>query len=180
MDRLSIFLTFMTGSVLVGGLLATVLALGLYLLMLLLQLIDPRRDNYTRFAGAYRLIRWGLVILMGALYTVTVGVALGYNLNVSLFVKGSIALLLTLIGNIMGQVKFNYFVGIKTPWTLASEEVWRRTHRLASWLWVVGGLICFALAPVQSLWSTYAFFGCVTAMVLVPVVFSYVVFRKFT
>jgi uncharacterized membrane protein len=161
-----------------GAFFAPLLALGLYLLMIVLPVVDPRRDNYTRFAGAYRLIRWGLVIFMAALYAVTVGVALGYNLNAGLFVKAGIALLLTLLGNVMGQLKHNYFVGIRTPWTLASEEVWRRTHRFASWFWVIGGLVCLAAAPIQSLWGAWVFFGSIAVIALVPIIFSYIVFRR--
>ncbi|MEW6171573.1 MAG: hypothetical protein AB1510_00685 [Bacillota bacterium] len=56
------------------------------------------------------------VLLMGVLYAVTITVALGYNLNAGLIVKGVVAVLLTLIGNMLGQIRHNYFVGIKTPW----------------------------------------------------------------
>jgi uncharacterized membrane protein len=106
-----------------------------------------------------------------------VGVALGYNLNVGFLVKGGVALLFTLLGNIMGQLKHNYFVGIKTPWTLASEEVWRRTHRMAGKLWVLGGLICLALSPAQTLWGAYVFVACIALMAVVPIVYSCVIFR---
>jgi uncharacterized membrane protein len=161
-----------------GAFFAPLLAVGLYLLMLVVPLIDPRRDNYVRFAGVYRLMRWSFVLFFAGLYAVTVGVALGYNLDAGLLVKAGVALLFTLLGNIMGQLKHNYFVGIKTPWTLASEEVWQRTHRLGAKVWVLGGLICLVLSPVRALWGAYAFLACIVLMALVPIVYSYVVFRN--
>jgi hypothetical protein len=99
------------------------------------------KENYPKFAGSYDLVRWALVGVLAVLYLVTLLAALGYPVNVGAIVQITIALLFILMGNIMGKFRFNYFVGIRTPWTLASEEVWRKTHRLGGRLWVLAGLI---------------------------------------
>lgn len=161
-----------------GAFFAPLLAIAIYLLMLFTPLIDPRRENYIRFAGAYTFMRWVLVLFMGILWAVTVLVALGYPVNVALVIKALVAVLLLVIGNFMGQFRHNYFVGIKTPWTLANEEVWHRTHRMAARIWVLGGLLCLVMAFFQTAWAAYMYLGSVLIMVVVPTIYSYLLFGK--
>lgn len=78
----------------------------------------------------------------------------------------------------MGQFRHNYFVGIKTPWTLNNDAVWQQTHRLGARVWVAGSLICLALAPVQAAWSAWLYFGTIMVMVIVPTVYSYLIYRR--
>jgi uncharacterized membrane protein len=161
-----------------GAFMLPLLNIGLYLMMLFMPLIDPKRDNYARFAGAYRLLRFALVIFMTVIYAITILSAFGYQINTGLVVKAFVALLFMLIGNFMGQMRHNYFVGIKNPWTLANEEVWQRTHRFSGKLWVIGGLITLLLAPVQALWGVYLFFIVIVILVVLPMVYSYLLFRR--
>ena len=161
-----------------GAFFEPILIIGIYLLMLFTPLIDPKKNNYLRFAGAYRLLRWALVLFLGLLYGATILVAMGYPVDISLLVKAVVAVLFIIIGNFMGQFRHNYFVGIKTPWTLASEEVWQRTHRLGARIWVACGLICLAMAPVKAPWGAYVFFAAMLFMVLIPVIYSYSLFNK--
>jgi len=157
---------------------APLLALGIYLLMLVTPLTDPGRRNYPRFAGAYRLLRWGLVLFMAWIYGIWMAAALGHSVDILLAVKLSVSLLLLAIGNVMGQLRHNYFMGIRTPWTLASEEVWRRTHRLAGRLWVLGSLICLLLSFFPGFWSAAAFIAVIVLMTLIPVVYSFMYYRS--
>jgi uncharacterized membrane protein len=154
------------------------LALGLYLMFLFLPLIDPKRSNYQRFTGAYAVMRWGWVIFMGILYVVTMMVSLGYSVDIGLMVKVLVAVLFLIIGNYMGQFRHNYFVGIKTPWTLANEEVWQATHRFGGKIWVAGSLVCLVMAPISAAWSAYVFLACIVIMAVIPVVYSYLLFAR--
>ena len=90
-----------------------------------------------------------------------------------------VGLLLLVIGNYMGKVRKNFFVGIRTPWTLASDEVWMRTHHLGGWLFVVGGLI-IAVAGLVA--PAHLVPGILIAVVitvsLVTVGGSYVIYRR--
>lgn len=160
-----------------GAFFEPLLAPALYLLLILLPLADPRKENYVRFAGAYAFLRWALLIFMYGLYVVTLLASLGYTVNPGLFVKAGVAVLFIIIGNFMGQFRHNYFVGIKTPWTLADEEVWRRTHRLGGRIWVLCGLGCLALSPFSGVWD-YLYFALIVLMVLYPMVYSYVIFER--
>ena len=161
-----------------GAFLMPFIVLGVYLMMILLPVIDPRRDNYFRFRNAYRLMRWILVLFLGGLYVLTMLFSLGYDVNISMIVKAGVALLLTVIGNFMGQFRHNYFVGIKTPWTLANEEVWQQTHRLGGRIWVLGGLICLAMSPSNALWANYLYFTAIMVMALLPMIYSYLLYRR--
>lgn len=163
-----------------GAFFPPLLAIAIYILMLITPLIDPRRDNYVRFSGAYTMLRWGLVLFFSVLYAATIMFALGYEVNIALIVKALVALLLLTIGNFMGQFRHNYFVGIKTPWTLNNEEVWQKTHRLGAKIWVAGGFVCLALAPVQAGWSAWVYFSAIMIMVIVPTVYSYFMHLRLT
>lgn len=161
-----------------GAFFAPLMSIGLYLMMLFLPLIDPKRENYLRFKGAYTFLRWGLVLFMAVLYGVTLMTAFGYPVNVNLVIKAMVACLFIVIGNFMGQFRHNYFVGIKTPWTLANEEVWQRTHRMGGILWVICGLICLVMAPFDNTWSAAIYFGAIMVMALGPIIYSYLVFAR--
>jgi uncharacterized membrane protein len=152
--------------------------LGIYALLLLLPSIDPRKQNYAKFSGTYRIIRLVLVLFITLLYLVTIAVALGIPLKVDLLVKVSVSLLFVILGNYMGKVRQNYFVGFKTPWTLANEEVWRKTHRFAGPLWVVIGSIDVVLSFISAAWASITLFASFILMALIPLVYSYLEYRK--
>lgn len=154
------------------------LNLGLYLLLLVIPYIDPRRQNYQRFQGAYWAMRLLLHIFLAGLYILTLLVSLGYPLKVDFFVKFSVSLLFLLIGNYMGKIKHNYFVGFKTPWTLASEEVWYKTHRFGAPLWVGAGLLGMILSFIDKPWASYTLFGAFILMAFIPMVYSYLLYRR--
>lgn len=161
-----------------GAFFPPLLCIGIYLLLLVTPLIDPKRENYSYFSGAYRFLRWGLVLFFTFLYAATIFAALGYPVDVGMIVKALVALLFIVIGNFMGQIRHNYFVGIKTPWTLANEEVWQRTHRMGGKLWVVAGIGSLFLAPIHTSWSAWLFFALIMVAAFIPIVYSYLLFRK--
>lgn len=154
------------------------LNIGMYVLFLVTPYIDPKRANYKFFEGAYRMFRILMHIFMFGLQAVILAVALGYELNVALIVKVSVSVLFILVGNVMGRFRFNYFVGIKTPWTLANEEVWKKTHRMAARVWVAGGLICAAASFWHNSISAAIFFLSIIILVFVPLVYSYIEYQK--
>ena len=79
------------------------------------------------------------------------------------------------IGNYLPKCKQNYTIGIKISWTLASEENWNKTHRLAGWVWVGGGIVMMLSGFFGILWLTFL---PVAIMVLVPLVYSYILHKK--
>ncbi|MHB8157923.1 MAG: SdpI family protein [Desulfocucumaceae bacterium] len=156
-----------------------IMSAAIYILMALLPMIDPRKENYKRFVGAYRYIKLGLAAFFLLLYVTVLLNSLGYGVPVDRIVITGVGLLIMVLGNFMGQLKHNYFVGIKTPWTLASEEVWRKTHLLSSRVWVVAGLVMAVSGVV--LGGERGIILIVTAIgasALVPVVYSFIIYRN--
>lgn len=118
-------------------------------LMKLLPAIDPKRENYAKFNDIYELFR---LLIIGGLWII--------------------------IGNYLGRIRFNYFVGIRTPWTLANEEVWRRTRRLAVPLWMAAGLIAILAAFLPGIVAVLGLGIALGLSVVIPTVFSYLFYRQ--
>ncbi|OEH87041.1 hypothetical protein BHU72_00885 [Desulfuribacillus stibiiarsenatis] len=110
-------------------------------LMIFLPKIDPRRDSYQKHQKAYVIFMNVLLVFFVLLHWVTVGVSLGYEINVGLFIGSAVGVLFIVIGNYMGQIRHNYFFGIRTPWTLANEQVWFKTHRRGGWIFIIAGIL---------------------------------------
>jgi len=155
------------------------LNVAVYLLLLVTPLIDPRRDNYKLFAGSYQILKIALIALFTGLYAVVILSALGYDISINKVVPMGISLLIILIGNMMGRFRHNYFVGIRVPWTLASEEVWQKTHRLAAPLWVIAGILGFIGSMAGDPWVAVLLFVPLGVAVIVPVIYSFLLYQKF-
>jgi len=151
---------------------------GIYLMMLFLPLIDPRRDNYAKFSATYRILRVVLVCFFTGLYVVIILSAKGYPVSVDRLVPLGVSLLFIIIGNYMGRFQHNYFVGIRVPWTLASEVVWRKTHRLAGPLWVAAGLLGIVGAIIGGTAAMWFLFVPLLLATVVPVVYSYLIYKQ--
>jgi uncharacterized membrane protein len=144
-------------------------------LWLLLPWLSPRRFKVDRFRRVYDYLMALVVALFAYLHLVLLW---GYVEGVSpgrLIVAGFF-LMFALLGNVMGQVQRNFWVGVRTPWTLASEAVWVRTHRVAAWLYVPLGVAGFiavlAGAPLGVLFVVFL------VVVLLPVVYSLVLYKR--
>lgn len=116
-----------------------VLILGIYLLMLFLPYLDPQRDRYYEFRAAYHWIKFYLVFFMLILYFLTSFSGLGFPVSIALWVPVLVGALFILIGWHLPAVKYNWFVGIRTPWTLSSEKVWDQTHKVGGKLFMLAG-----------------------------------------
>jgi uncharacterized membrane protein len=111
-----------------------------------LPTIDPRRENYARFSSAYWLVINGLILFFAFLHVAVLVSGAGARLSIERVIVGGLAVLLLVVGNALGRIRPNWFLGIRTPWTLESPDVWRKTHRLAAWLFVSAGLVVGAAA----------------------------------
>jgi uncharacterized membrane protein len=160
-----------------GAYMLPVMNLAMYGLFIILPSIDPRRENYKLFSSTYIYFRYLFHIYFLGMHVIVIAAALGYNVDTGRLVMLAVSLLFMLMGNVMGRVKHNYFVGIKTPWTLASEEVWKKTHRLAALLWTIAGFLgaVFALLRVNLGWI---FIIILMVPALVPAIYSYIIFNK--
>ncbi len=153
------------------------IALALYLLMRFAPRIDPGRANYARFGGAYTAMRVGLQLLLAAIFGMVLAWVLKWPIDASRAVPLSVGALFVLFGTVLGKVRPNWFVGIRTPWTISSKTSWVRTHRLGGWLFMALGVL-FAITGAFKLgrFGVLAM-GAVIAVVVILFVYSYVVWR---
>jgi uncharacterized membrane protein len=90
----------------------------------------------------------------------------------------AVGLLLMVMGNFLGKVRKNFFLGIRTPWTLASDEVWAKTHRLGGWCFVVAGIFMAIMGVITPPSGMPWVIGIIVAIALIPVVYSYIAYRR--
>lgn len=166
------------GSRFEGAFAIPLLNAGILLLLIWLPAIDPRRKSYTKFAGFYKLLQWVLVLFLTGMHSLIIALSLGYNLSVSLYVKLGIGILFMIMGNYMGKVRPNWFVGIKTPWTLDNDEVWTKTHRLGGYLMFAAGVLAVLMAFVDQGFTFFLVIGAVILAALIPTVYSYLLYQK--
>jgi uncharacterized membrane protein len=116
------------------------LMLALMLLMRVLPWLSPKNFEVASFQVTYLQIMVMLVCVAAYLQLLVLWSGLGHAMNIGRATVGGVCLLFALLGNLMGKVRRNFFVGVRTPWTLANERVWNATHRFAAKTMVVGGL----------------------------------------
>ena len=134
---------------------------------------DPKKANHS---GKIRnLVFWIVPVLSIVMHTLVYAAALGREVRIEVVMPIFMGLLFVIIGNYMPKCKQNYTIGIKLPWTLHSEENWNRTHRVAGRTWVVCGLL---MILTGFFFRVEILIAISLLMVLVPVVYSYLLYRK--
>ncbi|MBB6250059.1 SdpI family protein [Nitrospirillum iridis] len=126
----------------IGPLMALVLAVALPLMARLL----PMAENLERSAAAWRISRLSVLGVLAMTHLGLAVTALGHPMDLRRLHAFALGLAMAVIGNVLGKVRPNHLLGIRTPWTKADDWVWDRTHRFGGWLTVAGGLILMALA----------------------------------
>jgi len=167
------------GSRAFGAFFLPLLNIAMYPLFVFIPRLDPKRANYLNFEGSYLAIRYVLHLFFVLMFGITMAAALGHPVDVGKWIAASVALLFAVMGGLMGRISHNYFVGFRFPWTLASEEVWIRTHRFGSRLTVLGGVAAF----IGVLFTKgVAAFAILMAGLFVPIVittiYSFIVFKR--
>ncbi len=149
---------------------------GVYALFFAIPRISPRGFRVERFQGVFATLQ---LTILSFLFLVTLLVLLaGIGVPVPLghAVRAGAGVLFIIIGNFMGKLTKNFFVGIRTPWTLASDEVWLRTHRLGGKLFVASGLVLVVTGLLSG--SIAPLLIAVAVASGVPVVYSYLLYRR--
>lgn len=154
------------------------LLLVMYLVFLIMPYFDPKKERYAEFAKAYRLMRDAILFVLLGVFATATFYNLDYQLNVGAIVAGLIGLLLMVLGNYFGKLKRNWFIGIRTPWTLSSENVWNKTHRLGGHFFMLWGL-GLALAPWLNFQLAMIILLSGVAIIVIGInLYSYLLYRK--
>ena len=149
-----------------------------YVLMLVVPKIDPK-NRIESMGGKYRQFKFILVSFMSVLAFVIIYISNNKKLSSPSMIVILVGILFVFMGNYFKVIKQNYFIGIKTPWTLESEEVWKLTHLLAGKLWVIGGIVIVICSLVLPENLNFYFFISITAVIsIVPIVYSYLIYKK--
>jgi uncharacterized membrane protein len=167
------------GSPLTVALIGPAIAAGLTLLLLVLPVIGPFRRNMESFRVVYGRIGALILTFFIAFQVVTLLAATGRPLRMGALFTVLIGVMFACLGNWMGKVRRNFYVGIRTPWTLANEVVWEKTHRLGGKLFVVAGMISAVTGFFAS--EVTCFIVLMTALlgsVAWSVVYSLVIYRR--
>ncbi len=162
----------------VNALVFPAMAVFVYLLFLTIPLIDPLHRNYAAFGGSLRFLRLIVVGFLVFMHVLVVAASMGVAVPMDTAIRAALPLLFAGIGTRLASLKHNWFFGIRTPWTLASEEVWTRTHRLGGTLWTAGGLLLVPCALLPPRLGLAVFVAGIVVLVLVPVVYSAVLYKR--
>lgn len=142
--------------------------------------IDPKKENYAKFAKAYSMIQVLVALILGGTFSHLLLYNLGIDtVGADVFAKALLGLAWLVIGNYLPQLRSNYFMGIRTPWTLAHPEVWRKTHRMSGPIWVIaGGLMILSAFLPMGRGSSWPVLSLILFSVIVPIGYSYLAYRK--
>ena len=152
--------------------------IGFYLMFLTLPLLDPKKERYQQFKKVYHVIKGLIIIFMATIYTAASLTVLGYNVPINKIVPFLVGGLFILLGNYFGKIKPNWFLGIRTPWTLSSEEVWNQTHRLGGKAFVLGGVSIMFIPLFPAFLFPWLLLGVVFSISLGPIVYSYILYKR--
>jgi uncharacterized membrane protein len=162
-----------------GVFLLPLMTAGLFLLFLAIPNIDPLKANIAQFRGAFNLFIVLFVGFMVYIYFLTLLWNLGYTgFNMSEAMLPAVGLLFFFTGSLMRKTKRNFFIGIRTPWTLSSDTVWDETHRVGSVLFMIAGALAFLGSFVGGKTAIWFIFVPIMVSVLITLVYSYVLYQR--
>lgn len=150
-----------------------VLLLVFHLLCVVGTSLDPKYNNMND--KLFALVLWICPVISLLVLVSCYSAALGVEMNITRYGMIGVGIVFMIIGNYLPKCKQNYTMGIKLPWTLDDEENWNHTHRMAGFLWVVGGIFVILNAFLEWEWL---FLVIIAVMVGVPTVYSYLYYRK--
>ncbi len=148
----------------------------IYLLLLFIPYFDPQRSNYSKFRGAYHIVKAALLFFLSLVYIFMGYNALGCNLPAHIFIPLSVGFFFILLGFYLKDIKPNWFLGIRLPWTLSSDDVWMRTHRYGSKIFIVNGLIIVLVTffPQSFIYFMFLF----VILTLSIVIYAYLIYKN--
>jgi len=155
------------------------LGIGIYLIMLIIPTIDPKK-KIQQMGNKYYNIRFILTFCFSLLAFHILYSSKEGSMQKSDILFLIIGILFAMLGNYFQTIRPNYFIGIRTPWTLENEKVWKSTHSLAGRIWIVGGILIAVLGFfIKNSGIFSIIFGLIISiMILVPIIFSYTEFQK--
>lgn len=146
----------------------------------LLPRLDPRRANYEKFGETYDLVVTAVMVVLLCMHVLALGVALGWPVPIGRLAPLIVGALLMVVGNVLPRARPTWFFGIRTPWTLSSDRVWERTHRVGGYMMIVAGATIALSGLLWPRWggTTAVLSGAALSLGLLG--YSYVAWRRET
>ncbi|HEY0305735.1 MAG TPA: SdpI family protein [Longimicrobiales bacterium] len=161
-----------------GAFLMPLLGMVMYGLFHLFPRISPRRANLDRFEDTYWLIANATLAFLSALHVLVLGRALGWPIDITSAILLGVGAMFMIIGNVLPRTRSNWWIGIRTPWTMESENVWRATHRLAGKTFMIGGAFTIIGALLPPDIRPWVAIGALAIGGFIPVIYSYLYWRR--
>jgi len=149
-----------------------------YLFLLFIPKIDPKKriESAQKPIAAIRIL---IPLFLVGIYSLVMMKSLDMDIDISRFVSISVGIVIMISGNYMNSIKPNYFIGIRTPWTLEDPDVWKKTHRFSSKIWIIGGLIMIISSVFINQESyVYVIITATLFLAVIPLLYSYFIFHK--
>jgi len=148
------------------------------LVFIALPRISPKGYRLEPFLRTYEIIAIAVLVMAFMDVMMALWLAMGHHVEMDRLINIGFGLVLIVIGNFLGKVRRNFFVGIRTPWTLASDEVWLRTHRIGGLMFVAGGAVILIAGFVGTTSALAVTLSVILAIALFLIVYSYVLYRR--
>jgi len=144
-----------------------------------LKYLEPRQENLEASIKAVKAMAIGVTGILVLAQSMIIGSAFGIPIVGPKVTIGGIGLLIAVMGNYFGKLKSSFFIGIRTPWTLSSETVWRKTHRLGGRLFMLAGIILLVATPFVHMETlTLLIMFTVVPATVISIVYSYILWRQ--
>lgn len=166
------------GSRLLGAFVMPLTLALMYVLFLVFPSLDPKKERYPEFEKTFHILRLAIMGVLLIAFTIMGLSNLGVFVDIGPVVAAVVGVFMTIAGNFMGKIKRNSYIGIKTPWTLQSENVWNKTHRFGGWTFVIFGLIIVAAPHLPFTLALTLFLFGIGLVVVGTLAYSYWLYLK--
>jgi len=164
-----------------GVFLMPLIVLGMSVLFLVIPSIDPLKANIAKFRETFNLFIVLIVAFMLYIHALTLAWSLGYtNFKMSTSMLPAMGLLFIFIGFLLRKAKRNFFIGIRTPWTLSSDYVWDKTHQLGAVLFMASGVLAFIGGIFGGMTAFWFMFVPLIGSTIFLLIYSYVLYQQET
>ena len=154
------------------------LPLLIYIIFLIVPKIDPK-NKISKMGNKYQHIKILLTTFMSILALFIIYTAKNQSFANPNYIVLLVGILYIILGNYFKTIKANYFIGIRTPWTLENETVWKETHKLGGKMWFIGGIIIVISSLLLDKQPNFTLFMIITGIItIIPIAYSYFKFKK--
>ncbi len=166
-----------TGPAWAGAFLFPLIIAAVLLLFVIIPKIAVFKKNFREFDRQYWMLSYAILLFFVLMYSLTLLPNFGYGFNMPQVIGLPLGMLFISIGILLPSFKRNFFVGIRTPWSLANDKVWRKTHRFGGKAFILAGFVTLFSVPFEQLTITFSV-GAVLVAAIASIVYSFLEFRK--